>query len=113
MSDSDRVQDEKGVEVRAKMARALATAGMEGVNVISRKTAHLVLTDRRYELLQTIKHDQPESVRALARMVDRDKGAVSRDLATLCTAGVATYEKNGRAKRPVLAQEHLVVEPIV
>lgn len=110
----ERTHAESGpVEVRAKMARALAMAGMEGVNVISRKTADLVLTDRRYELLQTIKHDQPESVRALARMVDRDKGAVSRDLATLCSAGVVTYEENGRAKRPVLAQEHLVVEPIV
>lgn len=113
MSETRPANDREAVNVRAKMARALAGAGFEGVNVISRDTATRILTDRRYELLQTIKHEQPESVRDLARTLDRDKGAVSRDLATLCEAGVVTYEENGRAKRPVLAQEHLVVEPIV
>jgi len=113
MSETHPVEDQSAVEVRAKMARALAAGGFNGVNVTSRDTADRVLTDRRLELLETIKHEQPESVRDLARMVDRDKGAVSRDLATLCEAAVVTYEENGRAKRPVLAQEHLVVEPIV
>lgn len=104
---------QQDVELRATMARALAEAGLNGVRVISVETAERTLTERRRELLRTIKHEQPESVRALARTLDRDKGAVSRDLATLCEAGVVTYEENGRAKRPVLAQEHLVVEPIV
>lgn len=113
MSETHEAPESGSVDLRALMAKSLAAAGMTGVNVIDRKTADLVLTDRRYELLQTIKHEDPESVRDLARTVDRDKGAVSRDLATLCKAGVVTYEENGRAKRPVLAQEHLVVEPIV
>lgn len=95
------------------MARALADAGLTGVRVIRVETAERTLTERRREILRTIRDEQPESVRALARTLDRDKGAVSRDLATLCEAGVITYESNGRAKRPVLAQEHLVVEPIV
>lgn len=113
MSEMQTVPEVGTGELRGLMARSLAIAGMTGVNVIDRKTADLVLTDRRYELMQAIKHEAPESVRALARALDRDKGAVSRDLSTLCEAGVVTYEENGRAKRPVLAQEYLVVEPIV
>lgn len=113
MSETSFTAEADRAEIRAKMARALAKAGMEGVNVITQRTAEQVLTQRRREILRTIRDEQPESVRALARTLDRDKGAVSRDLATLCEAGVVTYEPNGRAKRPVLAQEHLVVEPIV
>lgn len=105
--------EQQDAELRATMARALAEAGLTGVRVISIENAERTLTPRRREILRTIKHEEPESVRALARKLDRDKGAVSRDFATLCEAGVVTYEENGRAKRPVLAQEHLVVEPIV
>lgn len=113
MSETSHTTEADRAKIRAKMARALAMAGMEGVNVISQRTAEQVLTRRRREILRAIKDEQPESVRALARTLDRDKGAVSRDLTRLCKAGVVTYEQDGRAKRPVLAQEHLVVEPIV
>jgi predicted transcriptional regulator len=38
---------------------------------------------------------------------------VSRDFGVLAEHGIIECETHGRAKRPKLAQEHLVVEPLV
>lgn len=100
-------------ELRQEMARALAAGGMEDVHVVSRETAATVLTERRREIIRTLERESPESVRDLARRLDRDKAAMSRDLAVLAEHNVVTYEESGRAKRPTLAQQHVVVEPIV
>ena len=54
-----------------------------------------------------------DSVSDLARGLDRDKSQVSRDLSTLAELGVVTFETEGKRKRPVPAQETLVVEPLV
>ena len=55
----------------------------------------------------------PNGPRALARRLERDKGRVSRDFGVLAEHGIIECETHGRAKRPKLAQEHLVVEPLV
>lgn len=108
--DGEAIQER--VDRRAEMARALARGGMDGVQVISLETAAFALTPRRLELLRTIRDEDVASVRDLARRVDRDKGQVSRDLSELAERGIVEYEPSGRAKRPVLVQEHVVVEPI-
>jgi len=97
---------------RAAMARALARGGMEGVNVISWETASEI-TPRRREILRTVQTEAVESVSDLARTLDRDKSQVSRDLSTLAELGVVSFETEGKRKRPVPAQETLVVEPLV
>lgn len=112
MAETEPAGDET-LEKRAEMARALARGGMENVLVVSRETATRVLTPRRRELVEELDRGDYPSVRALARHLDRDKAAVSRDLATLAEHDIVTYESNGRAKRPVLVQEHVVVEPVV
>lgn len=38
---------------------------------------------------------------------------MSRDFATLAEHNIITYETDGRAKRPALVANHVVVEPIV
>ena len=101
------------VERRSEMARALARGGMDNVHVVSHETAREVLTGSRYEILDVLSREDIDSVRALARRLERDKGQVSRDLAALAEYGLIEYETDGRAKRPKLAQEHVVVEPLV
>lgn len=113
MSETYRDTEANDIELRAKMARALAKGGMDGVHVVDHESANRLLTPRRRQILRTLKHDQPASVRDLARKLDRDKAAVSRDLAVLATESLITYESDGRAKRPVLVQDHVVVEPII
>ncbi|CQH65220.1 HTH domain protein (plasmid) [Halobacterium hubeiense] len=99
--------------LRQQMARALTKGGMDDVHVVSHDTADAVLTDRRREIINTLKESSPESVRALARQLGRDKAAVSRDLRELAEHNIITYEEDGRAKRPILTQDHVVIEPIV
>lgn len=100
-------------ERRAEMARALARGGMEGVHVITLEQADEILTPRRQELIAALGQGEYDSVRGLARALERDKGQVSRDLGLLAEHGVVTFDTDGRAKRPRLAQEHVVIEPVV
>ena len=115
---------------RKEMARALAKGGMTGVHVISHESAERVLTEKRRELIDVLRREEVESVRDLARRVERDKAQVSRDLRVLAEHAVVGFEEGearcasesereaerpastGRAKRPYLQSDHLVVEPI-
>lgn len=56
-----------------------------------------------------------ESVSDLARRLDRDKGAVSKDLRRLAELDIVEYEGggDGAPKRPVLKHDHVVIEPVV
>lgn len=100
---------------RAELARILVRGGWNDVHVVSRETAREVLSDRRTEIIETLRSEGDEiaSVRDLARRLDRDKGHVSRDLAVLAEHGIVGYESDGRAKAPRLKHEHVVVEPVV
>lgn len=110
-SSTDRDDDERS-QRRGEMARALARGGMEGVQVLSWESAEKVFSPKRRELIEVLRTQEIESVRQLARTVNRDKGQVSRDLGVLAEHGVISYEEDGRSKRPVLVQEHITVEPI-
>lgn len=107
------VAEEERTERRREMAQALAKGGMNGVHVLRHESAREVLTPRRIELLHAIRDTEPESVRTLAREVDRDHGQVSRDLETLAAHALVTFESEGRRKRPILSQDTVVVEPVL
>jgi len=107
------VAEEERTERRREMAQALAKGGMNGVHVLTHESAQKVLTPRRIELLHKIRDTEPESVRKLAREVDRDHGQVSRDLETLATHALVTFETDGRRKRPIVCHDRVVVEPIL
>lgn len=102
-----------GVERRQRLARTLARGGMTDVLVLSHESAERVLTPKRRELVRVLDHESVASVRDLAQRVDRDKAQVSRDLAVLAKHGVVDFDADGRAKRPSLQHEHVVVEPVV
>jgi predicted transcriptional regulator len=104
--------DPDRIERRAEMARALAIGGMDGVHVLSHESAERVLTEKRRQLVEVLDRRRVESVRDLARRVERDKGQVSRDLGILAEHGVVDFEETSREKRPYLQNDHLVVEPI-
>ena len=107
--DSDADRD----ELRGEMVRSLARGGMTGVQVISWESAQTALTPKRREIIETLRAEDVDSVRALARLLDRDKSPVSQDLSKLAELGIVRYEERGSAKSPQLTQEHVVVEPVV
>ena len=68
-----------------------------------------VLSAKNLELIRTIAHEEPQSVRELARFVDRDVKNVSQALTELAELGVITFEQDGRAKRPVVWYDEIEV----
>lgn len=96
-----------------RMAMALADHGFDDVVVLRRAVGAKLLTEKRRELIDHLKENDPESVRALARALDRDKSGVSRDLALLAEHQVVEFEEVGAAKAPRLATNNVVIEPLV
>lgn len=102
---------------RDEFASDLNARGYADLLVLRRESGREVLTERRLALLDRLKRhgEEVESVSDLARALDRDKGAVSKDLRRLAELDIVEYEGDGdgEAKRPVLKHEHVVIEPVV
>ncbi|WP_246055723.1 HVO_A0114 family putative DNA-binding protein [Halonotius roseus] len=100
-----------------KFAADLNAEGYTDLLVVRRESGRDLLTDSRLELVQHLdQHGSAvDSVSDLARQLDRDKGAVSKDLNRLAELDVIEYEGSGdgTAKRPQLKHDHVVVEPVV
>lgn len=93
--------------------KAISEGGVDSATILRRETANRVLTEKRIELLREIADEPPESMRALARRVDRDIIQVRKDLVELHTANLIDIEEVGRSKRPTLSSPNIFVEPIV
>jgi len=107
--ESDRTRIEK----RAKLAKTLAKGGMDNVHVISFESARKILTNKKQEIITFLSKNTVNSIQELADNLNRDKSQVSRDLKSLCEHGIVTYEKNGKSKKPMLRNSHIVIEPII
>ncbi len=59
------------------------------------------LTPKRIELLKTIRHEQPESIYELAKMVDRTPANVNQDVNRLANLGLIELEKTDTARKKV------------
>jgi len=66
-----------------------------------------------YRLLRVIREEEPESIRATARLVERDVKNVHQELTTLEALGVISFEKEGRSKKPVFPYDDLLIRPFV
>ena len=100
-----------------EFAADLNAQGYTDLLVVRRESGRDLLTDGRLELVQHLdQHGSAvDSVSDLARQLDRDKGAVSKDLNRLAELDVIEYEGSGdgTAKRPRLKHDHVVIEPVV
>ena len=61
-----------------------------------------VFRSTNLELLEAIVGHEPGSLRALARLVDRNPPEVLENVNELADYGLVELEENGRAKRPVV-----------
>lgn len=122
--DSDRSETERVLEIRVQDFDSFAadsTAALEDTlrtrdgepSVLAFETPRQALSlfsDARYELLETIRTADPESIRELARLVDRGPSAVHRDLERLADYGIVTFREEGRNKRPILTYEQIRID---
>ena len=109
---SDTRREKRRLLSRSLSGGALAQAGYTDTLMLSRESASEILTDPRLELIDRLRSDPVDSVRELAAELDRDKAGVSRDLARLAALDVVEYDAVGRAKRPRLKHETVLVEPL-
>ena len=61
-------------------------------------------------LLQAIVEHEPESIRALARAVDRNPPEVLSNINELVNYGLVELEEHGQAKRPVLWYDEIAID---
>jgi len=67
------------------------------------------LTPRVLDLIEAIRREEPASINAAARVVDRDVKNVYEELNRLAQLGIVFFEEEGRSKRPVVWFDELVI----
>ncbi|KAB1192414.1 ArsR family transcriptional regulator [Haloferax sp. MBLA0076] len=108
--------DEKidsALKLRNAFSEAITHHGFPDTLVLSRERADDVFHERRIRIMDYLKTYQPQSVRALAKELDVDKGVISRDLQKLRELDIVEFENDGRSKAPKLKHQHVVVEPVI
>ena len=111
--ESGEADIDERLELRAAFSATLTQHGYPDTLVLARDRAEEVFHDRRLDLLDHLKDNDPRSVRALAEELGYDKGVISRDLQKLASIDVIEYAEEGCSKAPRLKHEHVVVEPVV
>lgn len=78
------------------------------VSFHSRQALHRAVREETVDLLETVATEQPESIRDLARRLDRDVRRVHDDVTELADLQLLALEAgDGRAKRPVVWYDEL------
>lgn len=96
-----------------RFAKALTDAGYSDFYLIGLESAREVLTERRLEIVEVLREEEPVSISGLAELVGRDVAAVHRDLEVLTGQGIVELRKEGNKRRPVLRYSHVFVKPVV
>jgi predicted transcriptional regulator len=124
---TDRSDDEQVLEVRVadgdedpvEEAMKALDRGEEpersyGLTLGSEDRLRSVLDDKNVELIRTIAREEPESIRELARLVDRDVRQVHDAVTELETLGLIELDEEGRAKKPTVWYDSISVDiPVV
>ncbi|MES3516044.1 MAG: hypothetical protein PPP58_00075 [Natronomonas sp.] len=74
------------------------------------EAAAIVCRPTSIELLRAVARDEPESIRAAARLVDRDVHQVHDNLRELGRIGLVEFERSGRSRAPIVPYERVSVE---
>jgi predicted transcriptional regulator len=80
------------------------------LTVESLETFNRVFRSTNLELLHAIAENEPNSIRELARLVDRHPPEVTENVRELADYGLVELVEEGRAKRPTLWYDEIAVE---
>ncbi|MFB6354986.1 MAG: transcriptional regulator [bacterium] len=70
-----------------------------------------LLTPKRLEMIEWLmKNDRPDSIRDLARRLDRGKGEVHDDLDVLEQYGIVYFKQDGQAKQPFIPYDEIDID---
>jgi predicted transcriptional regulator len=68
-----------------------------------------MFTEKRIELVRTIMHRRPGSIRELAELLHRDTKNVFDDLKILDNMGMVKFVRIGRKKQPVVRRKFVII----
>jgi predicted transcriptional regulator len=108
----DEILQEAG-ETFDYLAKGRAVKHKRAIYFASLKEMRRVLTERRLEILKTIRDQKPSSVYELAKMVDRDLKNVLQDLSYLQELGIVSMTETGMKKVPHFDYDRLSIEVTV
>lgn len=96
-----------------RISEILSEHGFEDVLLLDPEDARKVLTAKRREIIEIMKNEEIESIRGLARRLDRNVSLVHEDLKLLFEEGVIDFEKRKNRKAPVLRHKNIIVKPLI
>ena len=76
-------------------------------------TLRQLLTPGRLELVEAVMDAPPESIRSLARRLDRNYSGVYDDLDLLADHGIIVFAREGRSKRPVVPYDRIEYQGVI
>jgi predicted transcriptional regulator len=100
-------------ETFEQLTKGKAVKHKRAIYFANLKEMRRVLTERRLELLKTIRDRKPSSVYELARMVDRDLKNVLQDLSYLQEPGIVAITEIGVKKVPHFDYDRISIEVAV
>ena len=97
-------------DVFEKLKKGQVVAEKSALYFPNLKEMRRVLTEKRLELLRTIKHKKPSSVYELSRILNRDLKNVLQDVAYLADLGIVKVEETKDKKVPSVAYDRIAFE---
>jgi predicted transcriptional regulator len=97
-------------DVFEKLEKGQVVAEKSALYFPNLKEMRRVLTEKRLELLRTIKHKKPSSVYELSRILNRDLKNVLQDVAYLADLGIVKVEETKDKKVPSVAYDRIAFE---
>jgi len=100
-------------EVFENLSKGIAVKQKRAIYFSNLKEMRRVLTERRLEILKTIRDRKPSSIYELAKMLDRDLKNVLQDLSYLRDLGIVAITETGVKKVPHFDYDRISIEVAV
>ncbi len=100
-------------ETFEKASKGMAVKRTQAVYFANLKEMRRVLTERRLDILKTIRDTRPSSVYELAKTLDRDLKNVLQDLSYLQELGIVSVAHTGTKKIPHFDYDRISIEVAV
>lgn len=103
----------RSYDLREIIARDDSIDGPDTLWFESYETLYRTFTPEATHLLGVVRAQKPQSIRAAARLVERNVSNVHRELTAFARLGVIDLVESDGAKRPVFPYDRLLIDPSI
>lgn len=95
-----------------ELSNFLAERGYEDVLFVSPTDVRKIFTEKRLELIESIRNKEINSIRDLARKLERSESTIHSDLQLLFEEGLIDFQEEKNRKIPTLRNKNIFIQPI-